>query len=162
MQNSQPQSIVRLYYLTLLAAVALSAICGCRRAIVPSEENNWWTFTDGSDKPGTGLVLTEKNGTVISGHFFLLVINSSEDDSGRFYRLKNIVQNGNEVSADVNIFNGSAGERGAFEKHRLRLRFDNDLEGHDHVNANFVFDSDADSAAHGERIVFVLQGDQSK
>ncbi len=143
-------------YLTAILGVTLLASPMRAFCADHSPTRSWWAFEDHGDKPGTGFVLIEQDGKVERAHFFVFIPDPPEDESGRFFRMSNIKQEGTTLTAEINAFKGHESE----ERSRVRIVFRDRFTDNKRVRAE-VTDPDKDRAnQRPQNLVFVLQGDQ--
>ena len=82
------------------------ALCG---RSFSSEEKTWISITEHGDKPGTAFVLTEKDGKVASGKFFILDPNHPRDLSkSKCYDLNKLVHEDKTIKCKVSLIDESS------------------------------------------------------
>jgi hypothetical protein len=135
-----------------IGALACETVCGAENR---PASRNWWAFEEHGDKPGTGYVLIEKDGTITGAHFFIFMPDPSEDESGRFFRMNVIKQQGRVLIAEIKAIKGHVAE----EHSRVRIEFHDAFGDGKRVRAE-VTDPDKDRAKQRvQDVIFVLQGD---
>jgi len=86
--------------------VLCMALCRCSPG---SEEKMWVSVTVNGDKPGTAFLLTEKEGKVTAGKFFVLDPKHPRDLSkGKGYDLKNLAHENKTIQGKVSLIDVSS------------------------------------------------------
>ncbi|MBI5724338.1 MAG: hypothetical protein HZA50_10305 [Planctomycetes bacterium] len=79
---------------------------GCSHS---SEDKTWVSATENGDKPGTAFVLTEKDGKVAAGKFFILDPKYPRDLSkGKGYNLENLTYENKTIKCKVSLIDESS------------------------------------------------------
>lgn len=119
----------------LAGLLLCSALCGCSSS--PSPKNSTWSWkTDNGCKPGTALVLNVRDGKAANGTFYILAPEAEGDlTKGLAYDLEHLVQDGNRITCNVTIANGSAPD--GHQKMNFTLTLKGELEGGAKVAAEF-------------------------
>ena len=108
--------------LTLLAALLLPGCFKPTPAATPSSApapaiHYWATFTGNGDKPGTGFILAEQGGGVLSGKFYILDPNKAGNfNAGFAMDLKDLKNTPSGITFTVNLPNDT--------KESMELDFD--------------------------------------
>jgi hypothetical protein len=149
--RKQVKPIRRSLSVTFLILITASCVIGVDH--VPL--HRWWAFEDHGDKPGTGFVLLERGGKIEGGHFFILMPFSPDDESGRFFKMSKIKQDGKLVTAVIKSLEGDPD----IGHSKLQIKLLDDFTGAKRVRGEITDPERERSAQRTQNVVFVLQGD---
>jgi hypothetical protein len=92
----------------LVERITFPGLASSRGHPIPAEEKTWTAIAENGAKPGVAIVLTEKNGKVMSGRLHILDPAHPRDLSrGETCGLKIADQHGNVVKGDTSLIEGS-------------------------------------------------------
>jgi hypothetical protein len=140
-------------FIVLIVATTVVIASGVAAEHVPVRY--WWAFEYNGDKPGCGFVVIERAGKIENAHVFIFLPDSPETQSGHFFQMSDIKQDGKVLHGGVKGLTEPEGRVSHF-----RIEFRDEFDSGKRIRAE-VTDPDRDrSKQRPQEMTFVLQGDQ--